>query len=107
MLTGRVFRLQPGFSANVGYQGLLCALIARDKPGWVVPVAFFFGALQSGGGFLNSTGVPRYLVDIVQSLLVLATLFPPVFLILVHKRRDLARARAAARADLQPELVAA
>lgn len=96
MLTGTVFRLQPGFSSNVGFDGLLVALIARGNVVWAVPVAFFFGALRAGGGFLASTGVPRFLVDIVQALLVLAALFPPVFLGLRERRKQLARAKAAA-----------
>lgn len=110
MLTGTSFRLQPGFSQNVGYDGLLVALIARGSPVACVPVAFFFGVLRAGGGFLASTGVPRYLVDIVQSLLVLAALFPPVFLSLRERRKQLARARAAARmsdATVETELVPA
>jgi general nucleoside transport system permease protein len=97
MLTGTVFRLQPGFSNNVGFDGLLAALIARRNPVAAVPVAFFFGVLRAGGGFLAATGVPRFLVDIVQSLLVLAALFPPVFLGMRERRRQVARARAAAR----------
>ncbi len=110
MLTGTSFRLQPGFSQNVGYDGLLVALIARSSPVACVPVAFFFGVLRAGGGFLASTGVPRYLVDIVQSLLVLAALFPPVFLSLRERRKQLVRARAAARmsdASVETELVPA
>lgn len=110
MLTGTAFRLQPGFSQSVGYDGLLVALIARGSPIACVPVAFFFGVLRAGGGFLASTGVPRYLVNIVQSLLVLAALFPPVFLGLRERRRQAARARAAARmsdASVETELVPA
>jgi simple sugar transport system permease protein len=97
MLTGEVFRVQPGFSAGVGYDGLLVALIARRQPLVTVPVAFFFGMLRSGGGFLASTGVPSYFVAIVQALLVLAALFPPVFLDLARRRAEIRRARASAR----------
>jgi simple sugar transport system permease protein len=97
MLTGTVFRMQPGFSSNVGYDGLLVALIARGNPIWAVPVAFFFGALRAGGGLLAATGVPRFLVNVVQALLVLAALFPPVFIELRARRRQLHQARRAAR----------
>jgi ABC-type uncharacterized transport system permease subunit len=102
MLTGTVFRLQPGFANNVGFDGLLVALIARRNPVWTVPVAFFFGALRAGGSFLAATGVPRFLVDVVQALLVLAALFPPVFLDLRQRRAELARAKAAARMTSGP-----
>jgi ABC-type uncharacterized transport system permease subunit len=97
MLTGTVFRMQPGFSSNVGFNGLLVALIARGSALWTIPVAFFFGALQAGGGLLAATGVPRYLVNVVQALLVLAALFPPVFIELQTRHRQARRAKAAAR----------
>ena len=103
MLTGTIFRMQPGFSSNVGYDGLLVALIARGNPIWTIPVAFFFGALRAGGGLLAATGVPRFLVNVVQALLVLAALFPPVFIELRERRRQVHRARAAASEDRRPE----
>ncbi|HWC69003.1 MAG TPA: ABC transporter permease [Acidimicrobiales bacterium] len=103
MLTGTVFRIQPGFSSSVGFNGLLVALIARGNALWCIPVAFFFGALQAGGGLLAATGVPRYLVNVVQALLVLAALFPPVFIELRERRRQISRARAAAREERRPE----
>ncbi len=87
MLTGQVFRIQAGFSNNVGYQGLLVALVAQGNALVAIPVAFFFGALRSGGGFLASTGVPRDFVDVVQALLVLAAVFPPAFQLLRRRRR--------------------
>jgi ABC-type uncharacterized transport system permease subunit len=87
MLTANVFRIQAGFSNNVGYEGLLVALVAQGRGLVAVPVAFFFGALRSGGGFLATTGVPRYLVDVVQALLVLAAVFPPAFWALRAMRR--------------------
>jgi general nucleoside transport system permease protein len=98
MLTGSVFRIQSGFSNNVGFQGLLVALVSQGSALLAIPVSLFFGALRSGGGFLASTGVPRYLVDVVQALLVLAAIFPPVFLAVMRRRR--ARARAAATAAI-------
>jgi ABC-type uncharacterized transport system permease subunit len=87
MLTNTVFRVQAGFSNNVGYEGLLVALVAQGRALVAIPVAFFFGALRSGGGFLATTGVPRYLVDVVQALLVLAAVFPPAFFALRAMRR--------------------
>lgn len=87
MLTGQVFRIQAGFSNNVGYQGLLVALVAQGNALVAIPVAFFFGALRSGGGFLASTGVPRDFVDVVQALLVLAAVFPPAFQLLRRRQR--------------------
>jgi len=87
ILTGSAFRVQAGFANNIGYEGLLVALVAQNYALVAIPVALFFGGLRSGGGFLASTGVPRYLVNIVQALLVLAAVFPPVYLRLRGGRR--------------------
>jgi ABC-type uncharacterized transport system permease subunit len=65
-------RLQPGMSVSIGWDGLLVALVARNRPLLALPVALLFGALRAGGGFLAATGVPPYLVDVVKALLVLA-----------------------------------
>lgn len=90
MLTGQAYRITPTFSNNFGWNGLLVALVARNRPAVAVPVAFFFGALQAGGGFLETTGVPTDLVNIVEALLVLAAVFPPALMAL--KRYRLKRA---------------
>ncbi|MBL7502165.1 ABC transporter permease [Frankia nepalensis] len=99
VLTGEVYRLQPGMSDNYGWDGLLVALVARDKPIAAVITALLFGALRSGGGVLASTGVPAYLIDITQALLVFAFVLPPALLALwraaAGRRRQAAVARAA------------
>lgn len=92
-LTSTVYSLQPTLSNNIGWTGLLVALIARGKPITVIGVALFFGALRAGGGFLATTGIPKYLVDIIEAFLVLSTLFPPMFTTWLDRRR-------AARAQL-------
>jgi len=80
-------RLQSGISDNVGWDGLLVALVARNRPGVAVPVALLFGVLRAGGDFLSSTGVPYFLVDVVKSLLVLAFVAPPILIDAVLRRR--------------------
>jgi simple sugar transport system permease protein len=93
-LTSTVFTLQPTISNNIGWNGLLIALVAQNRPDAAILVALFFGALQAGGGFLATTGVPGYLVNIVQALFVLSALFPPMFLSWLDRRRE-ARSRPA------------
>jgi ABC-type uncharacterized transport system permease subunit len=89
MLTGGVanYRYTPGFANNVGWEGLLVALVARNRPLIAIPVALVFGALRTGAGFLASTGVEREIVDVVRGLLVLALLVPPALMAVRAKRR--------------------
>jgi simple sugar transport system permease protein len=83
-------RLQAGLSDNVGWDGLLVALVARNRPLAAIPVSFVFAVLRAGGDFLSATGVPSYLVDIVKALLVLAFVAPPVLVELFRGRRAVA-----------------
>lgn len=94
MLTGQVFRIQAGFDNNFGNDGLLAALVCRDQPWALLPVSILFAMIRTGGNFLLSTGVPSYLGQVLEGLLVLATVFPPVFL----ERQEWARRLRAARA---------
>lgn len=80
------YRYTPGFSNNVGWEGLLVALVARNRPAACVPVAFVFAALRTGSGFLAATGVERSIVDVVRSLLVLALLVPPAVKAIQRRR---------------------
>ncbi len=80
LLTGQQYRLQAGFAGTFAYDGLLAALVCRDRPGWLLPISLVFGVIHTGGGYLLSTGVPHYLAAVLRALLVLAAVFPPVFL---------------------------
>lgn len=89
MLTGGAsnYRFTPGFANNVGWQGLLVALVARNRPLVAIPVALVFGALRTGAGFLAATGVQREIVDVVRALLVLALLAPAAIMALRSRPR--------------------
>jgi simple sugar transport system permease protein len=91
------YRYTPGFANNVGWEGLLVALVARNRPLVCIPVAFVFAALRTGSGFLAATGVERSIVDVVRALLVLALLVPPA--VAAVKRRRFAPPPAAVAAD--------
>jgi general nucleoside transport system permease protein len=90
MLTGTAYRLTPTFSNNIGWTGLLVALIARNDAGAAVATALLFGALEAGGGFLSTAGIPTDLVAIVQALVVLGVVVPPALTRLrgIRPRRD-------------------
>ena len=81
-----------GFAINIGWTGLLVALVAREKALVAIPVAFVFAGLRTGSSFVGSTGVEGRITDVIQGFLVLALLVPPAVMFL----RDRRRARAAA-----------
>lgn len=82
------YQLVPNFSVEIGWTGLLVALVARERALAVLPLALVFAALRSGSGFLAATGVERRITDVVQALLVLALLVPPAVLFLRSRRRS-------------------
>ena len=84
------YTLVPGFPSNIGWTGLLVALVARQRVAAAVVVAIVFAGLRTGSGFLAATGVERRITDVVQGLLVLALLIPPALLFLRQRRRALA-----------------
>ncbi|MBA3983963.1 MAG: ABC transporter permease [Acidimicrobiia bacterium] len=89
-------RLAFGYSGNFGWDGLLVALLARNRVLLAIPMAVVFAMLRTGSSFLASTGVDRKMTDVVQALLVLALLLPPAIIFLRDRRRELAGAKAAA-----------
>jgi len=78
-LTGGVpgDRFTSNMSSNIGWQGLLVALLARQRALLAIPMAFVFAILRTGSQFLSATGVDRRIADVVQAMLVLALLVPP------------------------------
>jgi simple sugar transport system permease protein len=84
------YTLVPGFPSEIGWTGLLVALVARQRVSAAVLVAFVFACLRTGSGFLASTGVERRITDVVQGLLVLALLIPPAVISVRRRRRALA-----------------
>jgi len=87
------YRFTPGFANNIGWEGLLVALVARRHPVGIVVMAFSFAGLRAGSGFLAATGVEREISQVVQALLVLALLVPPAILFIRERRRTLAATR--------------
>ena len=91
MLSGGDFgnyRFTPGFANNIGWEGLLVALVARSHPVGIVIVAFSFAGLRAGSGFLAATGVEREISQVVLALLV-----PPAILFIRQRRRALSATR--------------
>ncbi len=84
------YQLVANFGAGIGFAGLLAALVARERVLVAIFVAFVFGGLRTGSGFLRATGVSGRIADVVQGLLVLSLLLPPAILYVRERRRALA-----------------
>ena len=84
------YQLVANFGAGIGFAGLLAALVARQRVLVAIFVAFIFGGLRTGSGFLRATGVSGRITDVVQGLLVLSLLLPPAVLYVRERRRALA-----------------
>lgn len=84
------YQLVANFGAGIGFAGLLAALVSRQRVLVAIFVAFVFGSLRTGSGFLRATGVSGRIADVVQGLLVLSLLLPPAILYVRERRRALA-----------------
>lgn len=81
------YTLVPGFASEIGWTGLLVALVSRQRASLAIGMAFVFACLRTGSSFVASTGVERRITDVVQGLLVLALLVPPALMFLRQRRR--------------------
>jgi len=61
---------EQGFSGGAGFLGIAVALLGRNHPVGVLIAALFFGALSYGGLVINGR-VPKELVEVLQSLVIL------------------------------------
>jgi simple sugar transport system permease protein len=84
------YQLVANFGGGIGFAGLLVALVARERVLPAIAVAFVFGGLRTGAGFLRSTGLSSRIADVVQGLLVLSLLLPPAIVYVRSRRRALA-----------------
>lgn len=63
------------FGAQVGYQGIAVALLARNSPAGAVAAALLFAALDQGGGVVEATvGVSSAVLTVTQGLVILLVL---------------------------------
>lgn len=61
-----------GISSNFGFEGIAVALLANNNPIGIIFSALLFGALASGGQYMNlAADVPTDIVGIIQGLIIL------------------------------------
>jgi len=65
-VSGIVGRLQPNLSPGYGYTAIIVAWISKLNPAAILVVAILFGALQVGGFFVQTTGVPASVASMLQ-----------------------------------------
>lgn len=65
------FRVQSGFCADYGFDGIAVALIGQLHPIGVLLSALFFGALNVGSNSMElMTNVPSSIADIIQAIII-------------------------------------
>ncbi|WIM95961.1 ABC transporter permease [Actinoplanes oblitus] len=69
---GTAYALTPSVAGNIGFDGLLVALLGRNRPWGTLLAAILFGALRAGGNRMQSfTGISLELVTVLQALIVI------------------------------------
>lgn len=90
--------LTPQVIAQIGFDGILVALLGRLKPWGVLLAALLFGALQAGGNRMQSySGISLELVTVLQALIVIFIAAPAMV-------KAIFQLRAARAARLQTSL---
>lgn len=71
ILGGEAGNMADNFSAGFGFDGIVVALLARNRPVATLPAALLFAALRQGGGLMEArVGVPSALVEVTQGLVI-------------------------------------
>ncbi|GIF10914.1 ABC transporter permease [Actinoplanes teichomyceticus] len=69
---GTAHALTPSVAGNIGFDGLLVALLGRNRPWGTLLAALLFGALRAGGNRMQAyTGISLELVTVLQALIVI------------------------------------
>jgi general nucleoside transport system permease protein len=83
------------FSPGYGFDGIAVAMLAKNNPIGVILAAFLLGALNAGSGVLQMmTGVSKYLVQVLQFIIVLVLAAQFSFSWLSNRRSPIRSVRA-------------
>ena len=76
-ILGVLDRATPGFSSNLGFDGIAVALLGRSNPWGVVAAAVLFGGLRAGGQQMQvSADVGIDLISVIQALIIIFVAAP-------------------------------
>lgn len=84
---GTAHALTPAVAGNIGFDGLLVALLGRNRPWGTLLAALLFGALRAGGNRMQSfSGISLELVTVLQALIVIFIAAPALVKTIFHLR---------------------
>ncbi len=67
---GVIGRYQPGFNANLGFDGITVALLGKTDPFGVIPAALLLGAMRAGSSQMQfDAHVAKEITDVIQALM--------------------------------------
>ncbi len=67
---GVIGRYQPGFNANLGFDGITVALLGKTDPFGVIPAAMLLGAMRAGSSQMQfDAHVAKEITDVIQALM--------------------------------------
>jgi general nucleoside transport system permease protein len=93
---GVAHSLTPAVAGNIGFDGLLVALLGRTRPWGVLLAALLFGALRAGGNRMQTAaGISLELVTVLQALIVVF-IAAPALVKALFRLRDARAARLSA-----------
>jgi len=79
VIQGTDFTLNPQSFGTYGIDAITVALLGRGRPGGVVAADLLFGALHAGSpGMQNAASTPVQIVQVLQALIVLFVVAPPL-----------------------------
>jgi ABC-type uncharacterized transport system permease subunit len=99
MVLGTAHNLTGEVVGQIGFNGILVALLGRVKPWGVVGAGLLFGALQAGGAAMQTfSGISNELVTVIQAMIVIFVAAPLLVKAAFRLRKSPSEAASAALA---------
>ena len=81
-------KLIAAFNPDIGFDGIVVALLANNNPLGVILSGFFFGALKNGGSIMQRvTSVPQIVTEIIMAIIIL-TISADVGFKFIRRRKE-------------------
>jgi simple sugar transport system permease protein len=86
---GVIFRYQPGFNVNLGFDGITVALLGKTHPLGVIPAAVLIGAMKAGSSQMQFTAdVAKEITDVIQALILFFVAADVIVRWIIRQRAD-------------------